>query len=214
MHASIAFAAAIDARDPYTHGHSERVTNYSMAMLDYTGPTPEIEKDPLFAQRLQIAAVLHDIGKIGVSDDVLHKPTKLTPNEEKEMQTHPVIGAEIISRVKGLRDIIGGVKHHHEKYDGTGYPDGLKSSQIPFMARIIAVADTYDAMTSDRPYRKGLSDEIAKEDIKKNVGVQFDPYMVAAFLKAYEERKIRRLTKEKPDLRGEKRTQLGTKSAA
>jgi HD-GYP domain-containing protein (c-di-GMP phosphodiesterase class II) len=82
------------------------------------------------------------------------------------------------------------------------------------MARIIAVADTYDAMTSDRPYRKGLSDEIAKEDIKKNVGVQFDPYMVAAFLKAYEERKIRRLTKEKPDLRGEKRTQLGTKSAA
>jgi HD-GYP domain-containing protein (c-di-GMP phosphodiesterase class II) len=192
MHASIAFAAAIDARDPYTHGHSERVTNYSIAIFDYIGPTIETEKNPVFKQRLQIAAVLHDIGKIGISDKVLHKPGQLDPQEKKEMEKHPVIGAEIVSHIKGLFDIVGGIKYHHERYDGKGYPEGLRSEDIPFMARIIAVADTYDAMTSDRPYRKGMSATVAKDEIKKQGSVQFDPFMVAAFLKAFEEGKIKK----------------------
>jgi HD-GYP domain-containing protein (c-di-GMP phosphodiesterase class II) len=191
MHASIAFAAAIDARDSYTHGHSERVTNISLAILDYVGAIEEIDKNPHFRQRLQIAAVLHDVGKIGVSDDILHKPAKLNPREEKEMQKHPSIGADIISHIKGLRDLIGGIKYHHERYDGKGYPEGLKSEKIPFMARIISIADTFDAMTSDRPYRKGLDIMIAREEIQKNAATQFDPYMVAAFLRAFEEGKIK-----------------------
>jgi len=192
MHASVAFAAAIDARDPYTHGHSERVTNYSIAVLDYLGPTPQVDESVVFRQRLQIAAVLHDIGKIGIPDYILHKPTRLSTKEQKEMERHPVIGAEIVSRIKGLHDILGGIKYHHERYDGRGYPDSLRSENIPFMARIIAVADTYDAMTSSRPYRKGLEAEIARAEIQKNTSTQFDPYMVAAFLKAFEEGRIDR----------------------
>lgn len=191
MHASIAFAAAIDARDSYTHGHSERVTNISLAILDYIGPAEEVDGNPLFRQRLQIAAVLHDVGKIGVPDDILHKPKKLSPKEEKQMQRHPVIGADIISHIKGLRDLIGGIKYHHERYDGKGYPEGLKSDEIPFMAKIISVADTFDAMTSDRPYRKSLDNMIAREEIQKNAASQFDPFMVAAFLKAFEEGKVK-----------------------
>ena len=191
MHASIAFAAAIDARDPYTHGHSERVTNISLAILDYIGPVSEVDENPLFRQRLQMAAVLHDVGKIGVSDNILHKPTKLNSKEEKQMQLHSLVGAEIVSHIKGLRDLIGGIKYHHERYDGKGYPEGLKSDEIPFMARIISVADTFDAMISDRPYRKGLDSMIAREEIQKNAAAQFDPFMVAAFLKAFEEGKIK-----------------------
>ena len=191
MHASVAFAAAIDARDPYTHGHSERVTNYSLAILDHLGVVPESDNDPMFRQRLQVAAVLHDIGKIGVPDDILHKPSKLNPKEQQAMEKHPVLGADIVTHIKGLRDLVVGIKHHHERYDGKGYPDGLKSGEIPFMAKIIAVADTYDAMTSDRPYRKGLDSQIAKEEIQRNAATQFDPYMVAAFLKACEEGKIK-----------------------
>jgi len=191
IHASVAFAAAIDARDPYTHGHSERVTNYSLAILDYMGVAPKTEKTPLSRQRLQIAGVLHDIGKIGVSDKILHKPAKLNAKEQAEMERHPVIGAEIVSRIKGLRDITGGIRHHHERYDGKGYPDKLRSDDIPFMAKIIAVADAYDAMTSDRPYRKGLSDDVAKDEIRNNGLTQFDPFMVAGFLKAFELGKIK-----------------------
>jgi HD-GYP domain-containing protein (c-di-GMP phosphodiesterase class II) len=191
MHASIAFAAAIDARDSYTHGHSERVTNISLAILDYIGPAEEVDRNPLFRQRLQVAAVLHDVGKIGVPDDILHKPAKLTPKEVKQMQKHPTIGADIVSHIKGLRDLISGIKYHHERYDGKGYPEGLKSDEIPFMAKIISVADTFDAMTSDRPYRKGLDNMIAREEIQKNAATQFDPFMVAAFLKAFEEGKVK-----------------------
>lgn len=191
MHASVAFAAAIDARDPYTHGHSERVTNFSLAILDCMGAVHQIDNNPLFRQRLQIAAVLHDIGKIGVPDDILHKPSKLSDKEWGAMRKHPAKGAEIVTHIKGLRDLIGGIRHHHERYDGKGYPDGLKSDEIPFMAKIIAVADTFDAMTSDRPYRKGLPVEVAREEIQRNAAAQFDPYMVAAFLKAYEQGAIK-----------------------
>ena len=197
MHASVAFAAAIDARDPYTHGHSERVTNFSLAILDCMGAVHQVDNNPLFRQRLQIAAVLHDIGKIGVPDDILHKPSKLSDKEWEAMRKHPVTGAEIVTHIKGLRDLIGGIRHHHERYDGKGYPDGLKSDEIPFMAKIIAVADTFDAMTSDRPYRKGLPVEVAREEIQRNAAAQFDPYMVAAFLKAYEQGAIKQSAVDK-----------------
>jgi len=191
MHASAAFAAAIDARDPYTHGHSERVTNFSLAILDCMGAVPEIDKNPLFRQRLQITAVLHDVGKIGVPDDILHKPSKLTVKEWTAMKRHPLTGAEIVTHIRGLRDLIGGIKYHHERYDGKGYPEGLKSDEIPFMAKIIAIADTFDAMTSDRPYRKALPVEVAKEEIQRNAATQFDPYIVAAFLRAFEKGDIK-----------------------
>jgi HD-GYP domain-containing protein (c-di-GMP phosphodiesterase class II) len=191
MHASMAFAAAIDARDPYTHGHSERVTNFSLAILNCMGAVPEIDKNPLFRQRLQITAVLHDIGKIGVPDGVLHKPSKLSAKEWEAMKKHPLTGAEIVTHIRGLRDLIGGIKYHHERYDGKGYPEGLKSDEIPFMAKIIAVADTFDAMTSDRPYRKSMPVEAAKEEIQRNAATQFDPYIVAAFLKAFEKGDIK-----------------------
>ncbi len=191
IHASIAFAAAIDARDSYTHGHSERVTSISLAILDFIGTVKEIDENPIFRQRLQVAAVLHDIGKIGVPDDILHKPSRLNSKEEKLIQRHPSIGADIISHIRGLRDLIGGIKHHHERYDGKGYPEGLKAEQIPIMARIISVADTFDAMTSDRPYRKGLDIMIAREEIQGNSAAQFDPYIVAAFLKAFEQGRVK-----------------------
>jgi hypothetical protein len=191
MHASVAFAAAVDARDPYTHGHSQRVTNISLAILDYAEVIEEVGKNVFFRQRLQITGVLHDIGKIGVPDDILHKPSKLTSSERRQIEKHPVVGADIISHIKGLRDLIGGIKYHHERYDGKGYPEGLKSEDIPLMARIIAVADTYDAMTSDRPYRKGLPALMAKEEIQRNASTQFDPYLVAAFLKAFEQGKVK-----------------------
>ncbi|MFC1806834.1 HD domain-containing phosphohydrolase [Candidatus Omnitrophota bacterium] len=196
LHASVAFAAAIDARDPYTHGHSERVTNYSLAILKNFGPMPEVQQTPAFRQKLQIAAVLHDIGKIGIPDDVLHKPSKLDKEEQREMEKHPVIGGEIIFHIKGLRDIVSAIRHHHERYDGKGYPEGLAKSDVPFMSRIIAVADTYDAMTSDRPYRKGLRDEVAKDEIRNNSGSQFDPYVVAAFLRTFEAGEIKRRSKD------------------
>jgi len=161
------------------------------------GAVHQVDNNPLFRQRLQIAAVLHDIGKIGVPDGVLHKPSKLSDKEWEAMRKHPVTGAEIVTHIKGLRDLIGGIKHHHERYDGKGYPDGLKSDEIPFMAKIIAVADTFDAMTSDRPYRKGLPVEVAREEIQRNAAAQFDPYMVAAFLKAYEQGAIKQSAVDK-----------------
>ena len=199
LHSSIAFAAAIDARDPYTHGHSERVTNYSMTMLDYIPHNDEVEQDPAFRQKLRIAAVLHDIGKLGITDAILHKPEMLSGKERKEVEKHPAVGADIVYRIKGLRNIVGAIRHHHERYDGKGYPDKLKSEQIPFMARLIAVADTYDAMTSNRPYRKALPDEVAKDEIRNNGATQFDPHIVAAFLKAFEDGKIGHKPKKEED---------------
>jgi len=191
MHASIAFAAAIDARDPHTHGHSERVTNYTEAILNDFDRLPEIEDTTVFKQRMRIAAVLHDIGKIGISDEILHKPGRLNAEERKTIERHPVIGADIVSHIRGLLYIVGAIRHHHERYDGKGYPDGLIGDDIPLMARIIAVADSYDAMVSDRPYRKGLSVDIMKDEIKKNSMQQFDPSVVEAFLKAFEKGEIK-----------------------
>jgi len=186
IHTAVALAAAVDARDPYTHGHTERCTAYAMAVAEEMEPHPEMQAIPRFKELLNIAALLHDVGKIGVPDDILNKRGKLTPKEFKKMQEHPIIGAVILQPIKGLEEVAAAVRAHQERYDGRGYPDRLHGREIPLMARIIAVADTFDAMTTDRPYRARLSDAATIKEIKACAGTQFDPMAVDAFLRAYE----------------------------
>lgn len=175
-------ANALDAKDSYTHGHSQRVAEYSLAIACELGLSAK-EKDDL-----EFAALLHDIGKIGIRDNILCKPGKLTDEEFKIIQMHPVMSAQILEPIEFLSDKIPIVKHHHERYDGRGYPSKLSKDEIPFGARIICVADTFDAMTSNRSYRKGLPAEVALEELKRCSGAQFDPVMVEAFLKVFEKK--------------------------
>jgi diguanylate cyclase (GGDEF)-like protein len=170
-----ALAAAVDAKDPYTHGHSERVARYASDLAAYLGA------DALEVDQVHRCGTLHDVGKIGVPDAVLQKPGRLEPEEFRLMQTHSVLGEQIVSRVPQLAELLSGVRHHHERYDGRGYPDGLAGEAIPKIARYLAVADTFDAMTSDRPYRKGLPVETALAEIEANAGTQFDPMLARAF---------------------------------
>jgi len=186
IHTAIALAAAIDARDPYTHGHTERVTNYCLAVARELEGVPDIEDYNNFRETLHIAALLHDVGKIGIPDHILNKTGKLTPEEYEEVKKHPVIGAMIIHPIKELGDVVKEVRHHQESYDGSGYPDGLKGIEIPFIARIIAVADAFDAITTDRPYRAKKSPEEAIKELKRFSGNQFDPVVVSALILAYE----------------------------
>lgn len=169
-------ADAIEKRDPYTGGHTQRVTLYSIAIAKY------LQLKPTEKKWLKIAAVLHDIGKIGIEDKILRKPEQLNPEEFNAIKQHANMGAEIIEHIRPLKDIIPGVKYHHEKLDGKGYPDGLKGENIPVLAKIVAVADTYDAMTTDRPYRKALEREVALGELKKFSGTQFDEDVVKAFI--------------------------------
>jgi putative nucleotidyltransferase with HDIG domain len=172
-------AAAIDAKDPYTRGHSERVTRFSLLITKELGLDEKIQKD------VQLCGLLHDVGKIGVPISVLRKKEKLTDEDWKEIRRHPVLGAEIISPIKQLKELIPNVRHHHERYDGKGYPDNLKGEEIPLIARILAVADTFDALTSERPYRNGLSDKAALEEIEICKGTQLDPACADAFSAGY-----------------------------
>ncbi len=176
---SFALAEAVEKRDPYTGGHVKRVTDFCLAV----GRELNLDKEEM--DRLYLSAVLHDIGKIGIDDAILRKPAPLTAEEIAQMKKHPAIGIEILSKVKHLSDIISGTFAHHESYDGKGYPLGLKGEEIPILGRIIAVCDTFDAMTSDRPYRKGLDDEVAINELIKFSGKQFDPKVVEAFVAAY-----------------------------
>ncbi|NQT47026.1 MAG: HD domain-containing protein [Candidatus Omnitrophica bacterium] len=186
IHVSVALATAIDARDPYTHGHTERVTSYADAISDALADAKEAEGIKNFRESLHIAALLHDIGKIGVSDNILNKKGKLTPEEYEEVKEHSNIGAAILHPIRELgSDIIDTVRHHQERYDGSGYPAGLKGKGIPLMARIVAVADTFDALTTDRPYRERIMEELSVQVIAKGSGTQFDPDIVQAFLNAY-----------------------------
>jgi putative nucleotidyltransferase with HDIG domain len=173
-------ADAIEKRDPYTGGHTRRVTQYSLATAKH------LQLKPIETKWLKISAVLHDIGKIGIDDQILRKPDRLNPEEFDEIKRHATMGAEIIDHIKQLKNIIPGVKYHHEQLDGTGYPEGLKGEKIPILAKIVAVADTYDAMTTDRPYRRALSKEMAIKELKRCTGTQFDREVVEAFIKAYE----------------------------
>ena len=172
----MALALAVEAKDPYSAGHSKRVGFYATKIGERMG----LDADTL--RMLQDAGVLHDIGKIGIKDDILLKPTPLTPEERKIMQQHSVIGEAIVKPVHSLSPVVPLVRHHHERYDGSGYPGGLKGDGIPLGARILSVADTYDAMITDRPYRARLSLETARAELKKCAGTMFDPQVVHAFL--------------------------------
>lgn len=192
VHTAIALAAAVDARDPYTHGHTERVTVYANAIADELQEHPEVKGVSRFKELLNIAALLHDIGKIGIPDDILRKRGKLTPKEFKKMQEHSVIGAIILQPIKGMEEVAKAVKAHHEWYDGRGYPERMRGLEIPVMTRIISVADTFDSMTTDRPYRKHLGDEVALRELETCAGSQFDPVVVEAFMRAYRKGRIER----------------------
>lgn len=172
-------ADTIEKRDPYTGGHTRRVMNYSLAIAE-TLDFSKKKKD-----RLQLGALLHDIGKIGVRDNILLNKQGLTNAEYKKMQKHPEYGKEILKNIDYLNDITSAISEHHERFDGNGYPNHLDGENIDLYARIIAVADTFDAMITDRPYRKGLTKEKAIKEIKKNAGTQFDPEIVQAFLTTF-----------------------------
>jgi len=177
-----ALAETIEKRDPYTGGHTKRVLHYSYRV----GQTLGLSKKEL--ENLKLAAILHDVGKIGVSDNILLKKEKLSPEEAEQMHLHPRYGAEILSHVKQLKDIIPSVRSHHERIDGSGYPDKLNGKDIPGMAKIIAVADAFDAMTTDRPYRKAMSKEEAFEELRIHAGVQFDEDIVHVFVNLVSEK--------------------------
>lgn len=171
-----ALSRAIEASDEYTRGHSDRVTKISMEIAKH------LKLGRKRIETLKFAGILHDIGKIGVIKEVLHKPAKLSDLEFALIKNHPAMGEEIIKPVAFLDNIRPVIRHHHERFDGRGYPDGLAGNDIPLLSRIIAVADTFDAMTSHRPYRSALSSEAAIAEIKKCAGTQFDPEIVQAFL--------------------------------
>jgi putative nucleotidyltransferase with HDIG domain len=170
-------AAAIDARDAYTLGHSTRVSELAVAIAKELGMSGQELED------VEIACLFHDVGKIKIPDSILHKKGRLNPAEWKEMQRHPEYGAEILEKAPSLRRFIPAVRHHHEWYDGSGYPDGLSREAIPLPAAVISLADAYDAMTSDRPYRTAMTEEQALNTIRESSGKQFNPELASVFLK-------------------------------
>ena len=174
-----ALAAAVDAKDPYTFGHSSGVTDHTIAIAEGLGLT-EHEKETL-----RKAAILHDIGKIGIPGSILNKPDKLTREEFETMAQHTIIGERIISRIDYLVPIARTIRSAHERWDGAGYPDGFAGEDIPLAARILLVCDAFDAMTTDRPYRKALPTDTALAELSANAGTQFDPRVVDVFLAAY-----------------------------
>jgi len=172
-------AAAIDAKDPYTRGHSERVARYSVVLARHMNlPAEDV-------RIVRLSALLHDVGKIGIDDRILRKPTALTSEEFEVMKTHPAKGALIMGQIPQLREVIPGIKHHHEKWTGGGYPDGLAGEDIPRFARIVAVADTFDAMTTTRPYQKAMPLPYVINQIKSFSGRSFDPVVIVALEKAF-----------------------------
>src|SRR3990170_3126268 len=170
-------SSAIDAKSPWTRGHSERVTGYALSIAR------EMKFDEKGLKDMEIAGLLHDIGKLATYEAILDKPGRLNDDELKMMRMHPGKGAEILAPIKQLKHIIPAIKYHHEFYDGKGYPEGLKGEAIPLSARIMAVADTVDAMGADRPYRKGRAMDVISAELKRCSGTQFDPNMVETFLK-------------------------------
>jgi putative nucleotidyltransferase with HDIG domain len=174
-----ALAEAVDAKDTYTRGHSERVGVYASKIAR------EMSFPKEFIERVYIAGLLHDVGKIGVRDAVIVKPDRLTPEEYDEIKAHPEIGARILEPVDFLADVVPCVRHHHEWFDGSdrGYPSQLRGDRIPLPSRVILVADTVEAMTSDRPYRKALPLEAVQAELLKYSGSQFDPVCAEAFLR-------------------------------
>jgi diguanylate cyclase (GGDEF)-like protein len=171
-----ALAATMDAKDPYTYGHSRKVNAYAVALAEAIGLSPDK------VSKISTAALLHDIGKIGVSDKILSKKGKLSSEDWEEIKAHPRLGANIVGNVPNLVPCIGAILYHHERWDGTGYPEGLKGKTIPLEARILAIADAYEAMTSARPYRDALCHEKAIKEFRQGAGKQFDPQLVEVFI--------------------------------
>jgi HD-GYP domain-containing protein (c-di-GMP phosphodiesterase class II) len=194
MGSIVMLAGAVDEKDPYTRGHSDRVTKYSMMI------GKEMNLDAAFMEILQISAQLHDVGKIGIEDRILKKPGALTAEEFEVMKTHTTKGANILRPVKQLADMLPGIELHHEALDGRGYPYGLKGDQIPLLARVIAVADTFDALTTNRPYQQAHTPEQALQIIQNLAGKRLDPVPVAALLAVYGrgEIRIQRFTIKRP----------------
>ena len=190
IHTIIALAAAIDAKDHYTHGHTSRVTSLSLEIARKFSQEHKDAINDSFLEHLHVAGLLHDIGKIGIPESILNKQGPLDEIERQKMKEHPMVGAAILTPIKELEDAILGVKYHHESFDGSGYPEGLTGEHIPLIAAIISVADTFDAMTTDRPYRKGLSKEDAITEIKRVAGKQLNPRVVETFVGLYQEGKI------------------------
>jgi HD-GYP domain-containing protein (c-di-GMP phosphodiesterase class II) len=187
---ALALGSAIEAKDPYTHGHTERVTNYCSLIARQMLSKGDIDAPAKFLENIYIAGLLHDIGKIGIPESILMKKGPLTEEEFAVMKTHAARGAEIMSQVKDFEGCIAGVKYHHERYNGSGYPEGLKGDEIPLIATIIAVADAFDAMTTDRPYRKALTKEYAIQEIRQLSGVMFHPKPAQAIIELYEKSRI------------------------
>ena len=179
-----ALAQAVDAKDKYTNHHSRNVTAYTLALADKLGITGQARRD------LWNAALLHDIGKIGIPENILNKPGKLTDEEYEVIKTHPTKGCEILIHIKAFKKLLPAIKHHHERFDGRGYPDGLKASKIPMSARILTIADSFDAMTSNRIYRKSPGVEFALKQLEDNSGTQFDPSLAKSFIQLINARSI------------------------
>jgi len=171
-----ALAKALEAKDPYTAGHSERVTRYALELADAVGLDEEGR------EAIRLAGPLHDIGKIGIRDEVLEKKEKLTDDEWEQIKKHPMTGARILEGLEGMAAVLPIVKHHHERWDGKGYPAGLSGNDIPLEAQVIAVADAFDAMTSDRAYRRALSWQAVQDEFIRCAGQQWDEKLVQAFL--------------------------------
>lgn len=187
---TIALAAAIEAKDHYTHGHTMRVTNLSLEIARRIGQKSKKDFDAKFLENLHIASLLHDIGKIGVPEHILNKRHELTIGERNRIKEHPMIGVNILKPIKELEGSMLGVRYHHERFDGKGYPDGLKGDRIPLIASIISVADSFDAMSTDRPYRLALPKDDVVNEIGHLSGRQFCPRIADTFLELCKEGRI------------------------
>jgi putative nucleotidyltransferase with HDIG domain len=169
-------AEVVDLRDPYVLGHSKQVARYAVLMAKKLGLHPNQ------VELVRKAGLLHDIGKLGVSEAILLKPDRLTPSEHNLVKQHSLLGAELLENSRSLNELIPIIRHHHEYYDGRGYPDGFRGTEIPIEARILAVADAVEAMASDRPYRRGMTAQEILDELNKFAGTQFDPRVVKAFV--------------------------------
>lgn len=172
------FAVILESKDPYIREHSLRVTKYGVMLAKELGLKPEE------IEIIENTGYFHDIGKVGISDNILQKPSELNAEEWESMKRHPIIGYEIVEPLKLLHIALPGIRHHHERFDGQGYPDRLKGKEIPLSARILSIADAYEALTGTRPYRKAVSSQEAVNELKKCAGTQFDPELVEKFITA------------------------------
>lgn len=179
-----AIVEAVDAKDPYTRGHSGRVVDYALLI----GQAMTRDKERL--KEIEISSILHDVGKIGIPDRILGKPGRLTRRERNYMERHPEFSAAIIEPIEMLKKLTANILHHHERYDGKGYPEGLKGKKIPLVARVICVADAFDAITTDRPYRRRKSIRTGLRELQRNSGTQFDPRLVKIFVTQFKKNKL------------------------